>query len=71
MDGERMDGLTVSNCCNQGDYTHSQVSERSGAFCQSSTRVGVYGDIVTDEMTVASEKVTRLALNGTGSIAKG
>jgi integrase len=28
------------------------------------TTMNVYGDIVTDEMTVASRKVTRLALNG-------
>jgi integrase len=38
------------------------------------TTMNIYGDIVTDEMAVASGKVTRLALNGTdngtGSIAK-
>jgi hypothetical protein len=38
------------------------------------TTMNIYGDIVTDEMTVASAKVTRLALNGTengtGDIAK-
>ncbi|MGA2204994.1 MAG: tyrosine-type recombinase/integrase [Terriglobales bacterium] len=28
------------------------------------TTMNVYGDIVTDEVTVASRKVTRLALNG-------
>ena len=26
--------------------------------------MNVYGDIVTDEMSVASEKIARLALNG-------
>jgi integrase len=31
------------------------------------TTMNIYGDIVTDEMAVASGKVTRLALNGTGS----
>ncbi len=30
------------------------------------TTMNTYGDIVTDEMAVASRKVTRLALNGTG-----
>ena len=28
------------------------------------TTMNTYGDVVTDEMTVASGKVTRLALNG-------
>jgi hypothetical protein len=28
------------------------------------TTMNVYGDVVTDEMTVASGKVARLALNG-------
>lgn len=28
------------------------------------TTMNTYGDVVTDEMAVASEKVTRLALNG-------
>jgi len=28
------------------------------------TTMNVYGDIVTDEMSVASGKLTRLALNG-------
>jgi isocitrate/isopropylmalate dehydrogenase len=31
------------------------------------TTMNIYGDIVTDEMAVASGKVARLALNGTGS----
>jgi integrase len=28
------------------------------------TTMNIYGDIVTDEMTLASGKITRLALNG-------
>jgi integrase len=31
------------------------------------TTMNVYGDIVTDEMSVASGKVAGLALNGTGN----
>ena len=30
------------------------------------TTMNVYGDVVTDEMTVASGKVARLAVNSTG-----
>jgi hypothetical protein len=31
------------------------------------TTMNVYGDVVTDEMAIASGKVAGLALNGTGS----
>ena len=34
------------------------------------TTMNVYGDVVTDEMTIASEKVTALALNGREAAGK-
>ena len=35
------------------------------------TTMNIYGDVVTDEMSVACGKVTRLALNGRGNGREG
>jgi hypothetical protein len=43
------------------------VQQRLMRHADIRTTMNVYGDIVTDEMSVASGKVAGLALNGTGA----
>ena len=43
------------------------VQQRLMRHADIRTTMNVYGDIVTDEMSVASGKVAGLALNGTGN----
>ena len=46
------------------------VQQRLMRHADIRTTMNVYGDIVTDEMSVASGKVAGLALSGTGTTAR-
>ena len=46
------------------------VQQRLMRHADIRTTMNIYGDVVTDEMTVANGKVTRLALNGRETAGK-